>query len=188
MKFLILGNDKTLLSLKPIDIPKDVTTIGINRSYLHIKSDYLSFVDIAILQEMIDHGINTLDFKMICSDRLVNFYNANELIKAHKIEIINRSNYAYTYSVDTAIDIFSQKFPNSSFYLYATSMKYDKTQNHFWSGYHSTLNTHGETWYKIRFPSMIRNIQFLSRKIPIYSCTKSSALNNFLPYKELNKI
>ena len=47
-KVLLLGNDKNLNNLDINDIPKDTIIIGINRSWMKLKSDYLFFKDVEI--------------------------------------------------------------------------------------------------------------------------------------------
>jgi hypothetical protein len=193
-KILILGNDSSLSDLRIEDIPKDVTTVGLNRSYMHIKSDYLSFCDTEILMEMLKNKVDIKSLNCICPDWLLtkkdgNYKVAFDLVRHNSIPIIKRKHSMYyVFSISMAIDICLQKFGACEFYLYATSLKFNPSKNHFWTGSFDSINKNGKEWYELRFPKMCKEIINLSKVCKIYSSTKESLLNDYLEFKDIKDI
>ena len=194
-KVLIFGNDKSLLSISEKDIPRDVITVGINRSYLHIKTDYLTFVDTEILMEMQKNNVDIRSLNCICPNKILEKHDANytiakKLILNNKILLrqcrVSRGCFS---TIAMVIDIFGQKLGRCEYYLFACSMKYDPTQNHFWTGIHDTLNKNDKKWYDKRFPMMCGEIfRLRSSEFSIFSSTKDSLLNTKLKYVPINEI
>jgi len=202
-KILILGNDKNLTNLDINKIPDNIITIGINRTWLHCKTDYLFFNDVDILLELIESNADLKSMNLVCSDWLVHASNnkhhrlTSKLIRSGELKLFNRIDRSkYPDSTSTAIDIFDKYiFGNKRFetmyYIYAVSLSYDDNKNHFWSNVHDTRNPHDNNpnWYNDRFKKVEANFLSLKNKgFNLISLTNNSKLNQFLDYKPLIEI
>ena len=205
-KVIVFGNDKTLTDIKLSDIPKDFETIGINRSWLHIKTDYLFFNDIIILIELIRAGKTETDLKnmnIIASDWLIEtskqnnqFHIIKPYLRKNIIRIYDRiDKLQFPDAATTAIEIFNKYIYHSmdiNYFLYATSLKYDDNDNHFWTHTFNTINKYTKTWYETSFANTLYNFKLLqTKKYKIYSVSKQSKLNDIftnIPINKINKI
>lgn len=194
---LILGNDKNLDEITQDNLPDGFITIGINRSFLKVKTDFLFFNDIEIFQELIRHGYDFNKTKVISSDwlhwtskRCGKYRMLRPYLNPGKIKVFSRINtLKYPDSVTTAIDIFNKYIYNDSstydttYYIAGTSLTYDKKQNHFWTGKYGTFNNKNEEWYVLRFEKTYDNFKKLKNSgVKIVSVTPNSKINNLFQY------
>jgi len=199
--FLIIGNDKSLNDLNPENIPEKYITVGINRSWLKLYTDYLFFNDIDILKELIYHKINLEKMHLLSSDWLCrkDLSKENlEFIESYKkyIDIYKRKDLgAFPDSVTTAIKTLNDHIfegEKNHFYIYGVSLRYDNEKNHFWSDNINEffiLNNKDKNaeWYNKRFAIIKSVLQKMKRQgYNITSVTKNSILNTIFPYKNLN--
>ena len=198
--FLIIGNDKSISELKKENIPEKYITVGVNRSWMQLDTDYLFFNDIDILKELVHHEKDLEQMQLLSSDWLYRRGTSEEdieFIENYKkyIDIYKRKDPgAFPDSVTTAIRTLNDhvfKGDKNHFYLYGVSLRYDNQKNHFWSNIINEfliLNDKDKNpeWYNKRF-AIIRSVfqKMINQGYNITSVTKGSALNGILKYKNL---
>lgn len=185
-KFLIIGNAPDIESLEIDKLYKDITTIGINRSWHLFETDYLFFQDYDILHELKTLNKNKTP-KLITTDHIE---NDNRFSTNDNVIVYKRNKKLFPDSVSNAIDVFNRFNKNGVFYLYGVSLIWNERLHHFWqkSNIHVN-NTYGRDWYEKRFDYILNNIRQLKNdNIKIISTTEKSKLNAYLKYVNINEL
>lgn len=196
---VVLGNDRNLSNISGNSVFNTIT-VGINRSYMILKTNYLFFNDVDIATEIIKNGVDIEDMRVVCSDR-INYdleYNKKgndwrRFNEKHKPVIYDRVNRnMFPDSVCSALDVFTNKiYPhkNVRFKIYGVSLKFDNECNHFWKDKKDiVLNKKHRDWYEPRFDSIYNNFKKLKALgYDITSLTPGSRLNDLFKYEPIEK-
>ena len=203
---IVFGNDKNLLNININNMPTGYKTIGINRSWLHMHTDYLFFNDMSILIELIRSGKHENDLKhmdLIASDWLIEtakrnnqFHILKPYMRKNIVRIFDRVDRTkFPDSVTTALEIFNKYIYQSTdvnYFIAATSLTYDDKKNHFWSNDYSAVNSYDKKWYDEKFPLILNNFNELKKQdYKIYSVSKDSKINDvfeYIPFDKLNLV
>lgn len=201
---VILGNGEQLLDVdiqRLVDNPH-VVTVGINRTWKIIDTDYLFCADPIVLDEMIEQGFNFKDTKMkiYCSHRDVNRWVAgytrrtksrpgdvkcrakvlSRLRDNNIIKNANRSGVIFTSSL--VIKTMASIYPKGESTFYAVGMPLSGNSKHFWVGDSTVRNNRAKSWNTSRMARQLRELRKITvRGFRLIAATPGSALNQFFP-------
>ena len=201
---VLLGNGEQLLD---IDLQRlvgnpHIVTVGINRTWKLIETDYLFCADPIILDEMVEQGFDfkSTKMKIYCSHRDLNRWivgysrrtkrrpgdqkdRAKVLSSLRDQKLIknaNRRGVIFTSSMvlKTLVSI----YPKEDSTFYAVGMPLLGGSKHFWVGDDTVRNNRTQSWNTSRMGRQFNELKKIGlRGFRIISATPGSKLNQFFP-------